>query len=379
MQYKLLSLAALAASASAQQMMNLTAALGNTPELSNLTTSLGLYPDLVSQLSQLSNITLLAPSNEAFAKLLNSSAGEAFQANNTKLITALFSYHILNGTYYASNVTNQSAFIPTALRNPQYTNVTGGQVVEAVMSNNNVVFYSGALMNSTVTGADHNFTGGVIHIIDTFLTIPLNISSTAVAANLTAAAGALTKADLVDALDTLKDVTCFVPNNEAFQSIGSALENASMVDLVRILQYHVINGTVGYSSDLSNTSLTTLGGSNVTITVEDGNVFVNSAKVLIPDVLVANGVVHVIDNVLNPDNATATPNGAASTQAPAFSGASSASNVPFTGGVSTPTSTVPTETTPGATSSSSAFAMPMKTGAIGAAALFGGAASILNL
>jgi hypothetical protein len=43
-----------------------------------------------------------------------------------------------------------------------------------------------------------------------------------------------------------------------------------------------------------------VGGENVTITVENGTVFVNSAKVITPNVLVANGVVHVIDGYVSP-------------------------------------------------------------------------------
>lgn len=59
---------------------------------------------------------------------------------------------------------------------------------------------------------------------------------------------------------------------------------------------HVVEGTVAYSSMLEDgANLTTLGGENVTISIEDGNVFVNSAQVTMPDVLVSNGVVHVID------------------------------------------------------------------------------------
>ena len=55
-------------------------------------------------------------------------------------------------------------------------------------------------------------------------------------------------------------------------------------------------GTVGYSSTLMNgTMLKTMAGNNVTISIDNGTVFVNSAKVILPDVLVANGVVHVID------------------------------------------------------------------------------------
>lgn len=57
-----------------------------------------------------------------------------------------------------------------------------------------------------------------------------------------------------------------------------------------------LKGAVGYSSGLKNgTKLPTVNGAEVTITINNGNVFVNGAKVIIPDVLVSNGVVHVID------------------------------------------------------------------------------------
>lgn len=111
----------------------------------------------------------------------------------------------------------------------------------------------------------------------------------------------------------MMNVTVFAPNNEAFQNIGSALPNLTMQQLASILEYHgmptmssadarlltsfaVVNGTIGYSSTLTNgTSLNALNGGKLTITLENGNVFVNSAKVITPNVLVANGVVHVID------------------------------------------------------------------------------------
>ena len=51
-------------------------------------------------------------------------------------------------------------------------------------------------------------------------------------------AGALTKADLLDTVDSLSDVTIFAPNNSAFAAIGSALPNLSTSALASILQYH---------------------------------------------------------------------------------------------------------------------------------------------
>jgi hypothetical protein len=58
----------------------------------------------------------------------------------------------LTGTYYAANVTKTPSFIPTALMNTSFTNVTGGQVVEAV-NMGNVTFFSGLHSNSTVKQA----------------------------------------------------------------------------------------------------------------------------------------------------------------------------------------------------------------------------------
>ncbi|KAK5207137.1 hypothetical protein LTR20_006215 [Exophiala xenobiotica] len=370
----------------------LTQTLMNQPSLSNLTTYLQLFPTLLNELSSMTNITLLAPSNMAFETALNSSTGAAFTANNTDVISALFSYHVLNGTY--TNFSTMPEFVHTALMPGMYANVTGGQAVEVLASSNmtnaTVTFYSGLLQNSSVaTNGTFNFTGGVVHVVDHFLVMPENLTNTAVQLNLRSAVGALTTANLADTLDTMMDTTFFVPDNAAFQAIGSALATSTPQDLARILQYHVVNGTVGYSSMLTNgTTLTTMDGIPVTITIDDGDIFVNSARVVTQDVLVANGVMHVIDGVLNPGNRTAVAQPTASTQQPAFSGASSASDTPFTSGVATATTTVNTEgptsaasaaATGGGSSSSSGGAMPMKTGAMGVAALFGGAAAIMNL
>lgn len=79
----------------------------------------------------------------------------------------------------------------------------------------------------------------------------------------------------------------------------------------------------------------------------------------------------------------ATANPAQTSATPAFSGASSGTEVPFTSGVTAPTSSIAaagsaTTTRASSSSSSGAAGMPMKTGAVGAAALFGGAAVMAN-
>ena len=102
---------------------------------------------------------------------------------------------------------------------------------------------------NTKSYQDTNFTGGVIHIIDTVLTIPQNISTTAVAAGLSAAVGAIEQTQFVNTIDNTKDLTVFVPNNMAFQNIGSAVANLSMEQLGSILEYH---GKDSVNSSLPN-------------------------------------------------------------------------------------------------------------------------------
>jgi uncharacterized surface protein with fasciclin (FAS1) repeats len=150
--FKQLSVLAFAVFALAQQndtVPDLAAALNSTTDLSTLQ---GVIPASVLQsLSGLSNITILAPSNSAFSQIDNETLSGL--AANEGLLTALLQYHVLNGTYLSSAISNSSVFVPTALTNNLFTNVTGGQVVEAVTMGGNVTFYSGLLSNSTVTTA----------------------------------------------------------------------------------------------------------------------------------------------------------------------------------------------------------------------------------
>ena len=235
MQLKSLTLAAFAGAVSAQ---NLTSVLSGTPDLSNLTALIGTVPSLLTTLSNATNITVLAPSNDAISAFLSSDGGSA-NLNNTDIISALLQYHILQGTIPASAITNIPTFPHTLLdASTGFANVTGGQVVEAVTVGGSVVIYSGLLQNSTVTTPNLNFTGGIVHVIDTVLAIPPPISDTATFAGLTSIVGALTQAQLVDTIDNTPDLTVFVPTNEAFEAIGSAVGNLTVQQLQGILGYH---------------------------------------------------------------------------------------------------------------------------------------------
>ncbi|CAD0081508.1 unnamed protein product [Aureobasidium vineae] len=330
--------------------------------------------NLLSSVGNMRNITLLAPSNEALSRLNSSGV-----AVTSELVQALISYHTLNGTILSSELNNvTSAFPHTHLTNPAFSNVTGGQVVEALLVNNTATFFSGLKNNVSVTSGNLNFTGGVIHIVDGTLTIPGNLSSTLTNSNLTALAGAAQELNLTSTLSSLHDVTIFAPNNDAFQAVGSALANASASELISVLGYHVVNNSVLYSADIMNgsTSVPTFIGGNLTLQNINGSYYVNSAKIVTPDILFSGGVIQVIDRVLNPNNTVAhnaTETASSSSTSQAFAGVTTkASDVPFTSGQATPSTTNPAQksATTGAASSTGA-ANAFATGAVGGAALFG--------
>ncbi|KAF4634755.1 hypothetical protein G7Y89_g3341 [Cudoniella acicularis] len=379
------------ASYAATQTQGLTQVLASqNSTLSMLNSLLATQPALTKALASAQNITLLAPSNDAFSKFISNPANKAIASDSAALM-GLLEYHVLTSTVPASSFTTTMQFIPTMLMssssnstvniNTTLSNVTGGQVVGGVKSGSKVEVMSGLKEISTVQTADIQFSGGVMHLIDTVLTLPIAPSMSVVDSSLTALAGALKNTNLLTAVNSLKDVTIFAPSNAAFQAIGSAATTLTEQQLAGILEYHVINGTVGYSSllttGLANESFPTLAGGEVKIENVDGKVFVNSAQVTITDILVSNGVMHVINNVLNPSNTTATPIPTATTQPIAFTGVSSASNVPFTSGISATTTAPSAAMETAGSAKAAAGRVEGNIGAVGVAALLGVVAAFL--
>jgi uncharacterized surface protein with fasciclin (FAS1) repeats len=130
---------------------NLTTVLGNNQNLTGLVSLLSSSPDIANALGSAQNITLLAPSNDALSAL--NSSGLLSSSSQGNLIQALLNYHVLIGVFNASNITETPAFPATLLNDTAYANVTGGQVVECRVVDDEVTVITGFKNNVTVTEA----------------------------------------------------------------------------------------------------------------------------------------------------------------------------------------------------------------------------------
>ncbi|KAL2132483.1 hypothetical protein VTI74DRAFT_3757 [Chaetomium olivicolor] len=345
-----------------------------------------------SILSSAQGVTLLAPSNNALNQLLSSPFAIQL-AEDPNLLTAFLSYHVVNGVFSMADLiaAQPGASLPTFLNTQSYSNVTGGQKIESRSQNGAVTFISGSATQSNLEAFDLNYIGGTVHIIDSALSIPNTLTSTLLAGGFTAAVGAFRQVNVETNLNLATDVTIFVPTNDAFNAIASALSSLTVEQLTKVLNYHVVQGQVLYSQLLAGGgSVLTAEGRSLNIRAESGGLFVNSARVLQSDILISNGVVHIVDGVLNPTNTTATPNPSATTEAPAFDGATTtAGGVPFTSAVLT--LTIATTNTPAAPPPTITISSPPpavvpgsasdRTAAVGVflAAVLGGVAVFANL
>ena len=211
---------------------------------------------------------------------------------------------------------------------PQLTNilkhhVVGDSVMSGMLSNGQVVttllgtdvvvtidptgvYIDGAM----VTVADIVADNGVVHVIDAVL-IPQPPAGNSVydiivaSPDHTTLALAIDTAGLTGTLKGPGPFTVFAPTDAAFNALPSGTLASLLNDLPQladILKHHVVGDSV-MSGMLSNGQVvTTLLGTDVTVTINSSGVYIDNAMVTVADIVADNGVVHVIDAVLLPSS-----------------------------------------------------------------------------
>jgi uncharacterized surface protein with fasciclin (FAS1) repeats len=116
---------------------------------------------------------------------------------------------------------------------------------------------------------------------------------------------AVTKADLVDTLNSAQGITVFAPTNDAFAAVPKPTLDKALGDpkglLTTVLTYHVVPGQL--TPDQLAGSHKTLQGDTIQISGSGQDFKVNgNSSVVCGNIQTANATVHLIDQVLLPNS-----------------------------------------------------------------------------
>jgi len=266
---------------------------------------------LVETLSSEGEYTVFAPTDDAFAALPEGTVASLLEDPEGALKDILL-YHVAAGVVPAETVVTLDS--ATTLQGEDVAiSIVDGQVI---LNDNAMVIIT-----------DLEASNGIVHVIDAVI-LPPSVTESAAEEEMaedsmmdaksiaeiavedgrfTTLVTALDAAGLVETLSSEGEYTVFAPTDDAFAALPEGTVASLLEDpegaLKDILLYHVAAGVVPAETVVTLDSATTLQGEDVTVTVIDGEVFLNDiVKVLITDIEASNGVIHVIDAVLIPGN-----------------------------------------------------------------------------
>ncbi|TMM55947.1 fasciclin [Maribacter algarum] len=281
---------------------------------------------LAETLSSEGPFTVFAPTNDAFVELLGI-LGDDYHGledfdtpEEMDLLKDILLFHVIpNATVKAADLTE--GMVPTALE---------GNSIDIISLDKSFVIGDATDTNAAITAVDIMASNGVAHIIDkvllpqsavdfvTSLRLKTIVEIAVETDDLSLLVDALVQANagLVEALGSEGPFTVFAPTNHAFVDLLKALgdDYHSLADfdteeekalLVKVLTYHVVAGVAAFSTDLKDGQMIeTLQGEKVGIRL-NGGVHIDdatdtNASVVLADVKASNGVVHVINKVLLP-------------------------------------------------------------------------------
>lgn len=247
--------------------------------------------DLVDALKGEGPFTVLAPTDEAFAKLPEGTLENLLKPENKKTLQSILLYHVIP-------VKAESKVVKT-LSGAETLN---GQRIDIVDKEEGL--YVDA---AKVVTADVKASNGVIHVIDSvILPSSKNLVEVATEAGMFNTLIAAAKAaGLVDPLVGEDDLTVFAPTDDAFAAlpegtVESLLKPENKDKLASILKLHILPGRVYSDKAVKEGTFESLSGQNLNIDVNDGKATVNGSGLIKTDIDASNGVVHVIDTVILP-------------------------------------------------------------------------------
>ncbi|GAP84077.1 putative beta-ig-h3 fasciclin [Rosellinia necatrix] len=297
--------------------------LFETPDTKEFAGLLERHDDFIGTLDNSTNYTIIAPSNDAvltLSQIINES-GQFFRREDSGTPPEVALLFIERGDDFPDLALRQ-ATLRTSLRDPQYVNIGPGEPVKIVSepdpSDRKRITLTSGLGNTTSVFLENiTYPQGNIQLADryshtdatpirtkpksdvwlfSFLTLPKPLNSTLQETNGTRFRDALMEASLLNIISDTPRITAFVPMDSAFEGVQT---NAS------VLQQHILEDVLGYTPELSDGNhYTTKAGSAVSIFFKSGVYYVNNAKIVHPNVITKNGVIHYIDTFIVPSPAT---------------------------------------------------------------------------
>jgi transforming growth factor-beta-induced protein len=230
--------------------------------------------------------TVFAPTDAAFDKLPAGTLDSLVK--NPAALTEILLYHVAQGRLLAQD----------ALAEDKIKTLDGRKVM--------VDTSAGAKINqSNIVATDIAATNGVIHVIDQVL-IPADRNLIEVLekqGKFKTLLAALSATGLEEVVANAKDFTIFAPNDDAFGLLPDGTVEALLKDkkaLSNILLYHVVAAKVPASVAITLDEATMANNLKVDVELRGSDLFVNDSQVIETDLNAANGVIHVIDEVLIP-------------------------------------------------------------------------------
>jgi uncharacterized surface protein with fasciclin (FAS1) repeats len=267
-----------------------------TQELSTLVAALqSADGDLGNVLSGDGPFTVFAPTNQAFNNFLADNNFASLNDVPSDLLSSILLNHVVAGTNLSTGLS--TGYITSSSN----AGVLGGPLSLFINTSNGVEING----ISTVTTADIEATNGVIHLVDAVIGLPTIVDHVLANDDLSELVGALTANGNTTFTDLLSDdsvnFTVFAPSNSAFASFTNPNNN----EIDNILSNHVIVGVAEASGSIGSryygTAALNIDGDNISIYVnnQNGVVLNGSSMVTVSDIFTTNGLIHVVDEVID--------------------------------------------------------------------------------
>jgi len=265
------------------------------------------------------DFTVFAPTNAAFEEYLD---GDSIDIVDVQSLTQILLYHVLSGKVEKSDLLDTDTV--TALDNNDiYISMYSSFWKYKKRKTNDLFEWLYEVIindNTKVTKFDIIASNGVIHAIDTVLEPVGNIVEVAKSNDdFSILVEALTRVNLTDTLSGDGDFTVFAPTNAAFEEYldGVSIDKVDVDSLTNILLTHVLSGKIEKLDLLDSDTVTALNENDISISAffkwwkisskkktkqfeQHIDVFLNDdTEVTAFDIMTSNGVIHVIDSVLD--------------------------------------------------------------------------------